>query len=77
MKRSIGVLIAVVVVLIVGLAIWQTNNVKPAAEDVMIAANLPLTGYLSQYGIAVRDGAAMAAQELSASEPAEPKLVFD
>jgi branched-chain amino acid transport system substrate-binding protein len=57
------------------------NKPKPPEPDtsltVKIAANLPLTGALSTYGVAVRDGANMAVEELKAEDPAGPTLNLD
>ncbi len=47
------------------------------SQMVKIAANLPLTGNLSTYGAAVKDGATMALEDLSKKDPNGPHLTVD
>src|ERR1700691_1477351 len=51
----------------------KTQNTKL----IKIAANLPLTGNLSTYGAAIRDGATLALEDLKQTDPNGPLLVVD
>lgn len=50
---------------------------QPRPQTIAVAANLPLTGFLAEYGAAVKDGATMAADELATPDPAGPRFTFD
>lgn len=52
------------------------GNGGQTATTVNVAANLPMSGALATYGVAVREGASMAADEMQADSSA-PKLNFD
>jgi branched-chain amino acid transport system substrate-binding protein len=64
MKASKFMAAAVVVVLAVtGIVLWRNRRpVDPAS--IRIAANLPMSGELATYGVAVREGASMAIDEM-------------
>jgi len=75
-KRIVGLIaVAVAVLVIVIYAIFGRSQPQP--QTIAVGANLPLTGFLAEYGAAVKDGATMAADELATADPAGPRFRFD
>lgn len=60
-------------------ALWLSHtNKRPASVGIHVSANLPLTGSLATYGVAVREGADMALQESDEkSDPSGSKITID
>lgn len=68
---------ALMVLALMVLGLGSSCRTQQTSSSVKIAANLPLSGGLSVYGKAVQRGATMAVDELKASAPNGPALVFD
>jgi len=78
MKNKISIAILAVTILIGGIWFWQKPDTAKQA-GIKIAANLPMSGPLATYGVAVREGANMALDELSSSDGASSlrKIAID
>lgn len=64
MKNRLPIAIVVVIAALLAAGLWVWNppgSTKPAA--IKVAANIPLSGPLATYGVAVREGASMALAE--------------
>lgn len=73
-KKNTIIAAIVVVVIAIGAAIYFQKPGE-SSDSVRIAANLPLSGPLATYGVAVREGATMALEELSQSPGAKTLTV--
>jgi ABC-type branched-subunit amino acid transport system substrate-binding protein len=87
MKRSTIVLLVVIAVLVIFGGTWLFRSPAPTGlstidsgpgpvPTVAVAANVPMTGVLSYYGNAIREGATMAVDEL-AKKPGHLQLAVD
>jgi len=74
-KNKLGIVIAIIAVLLVGVLLILPKTSSATGQEVRIAANLPLSGPLATYGVAVREGALMALEDLG--KQSGPKLEFD
>jgi len=86
-RTAYSLVAAVVVALAIVLLVWQGSS-STATGPTRIAFNLPLTGFLAPYGVAIQDGAQMAMDDLAdqtefatdwqdnASEPKTAATVF-
>lgn len=87
MKRNVMLAMFVVAVLVIVLAmagcprptppVPGTGQQQQSSMTVRVAANLPMSGALSTYGTAVRDGANMAVAELKQKAPSGPAIQVD
>ena len=75
---TLVITLLVVVLVIVIIANISGRSELNERETILIAANLPLSGPLATYGVAVREGAMMAVDELQKTHPDKlPKLSID
>lgn len=80
MKRNFNMINRVLTSIIMVLAIifsLQSCKKPENKQGVRIAANLPMTGYLSTYGASVREGSAMAIDEIGKSASSGPSINVD
>jgi branched-chain amino acid transport system substrate-binding protein len=78
-KKSIKARIAAVlaILLVLSFGAGSSCRTQQTANSVKIAVNLPLSGGLAVYGKTVQRGATLAVEDLKASSPNGPALVFD
>jgi ABC-type branched-subunit amino acid transport system substrate-binding protein len=67
-KPIIAVIVFALVALIVAIVFQKLPLNPKSKKGVVVAANLPMSGPLATYGVAVREGATMALEELSTND---------
>lgn len=79
MKKKSFIAIVGAAIAIGAVALWLFQKPKSApVAAITVAANLPLSGPLATYGVAVREGASMAITDTSAPDsPPLPPIVVD
>src|SRR5207253_9637781 len=76
-KRPIIIIVILLVLVAAGIWIWQHREAT-GIGSIRVAANLPMSGPLATYGVAVREGANMALDEVPSSGGARAaKIVVD
>lgn len=74
MKKIIVIILAVIVL---GFGFYQVSTTDSERDDILISANVPLSGDLAIYGEYFRDGSIMGYDELKDSYPTVPQIRFD
>lgn len=77
-NKKLGLAVAWLTIAILSIGIYPNSHAADrSSRDVRIAANLPLSGDLATYGVSVRDGATLAAEDLAKEAPSGPKAIVD
>jgi len=68
MKKNNIIVIGLTLLILAGIGLWVSNRSHTSgnSDKIRIAANLPMTGQLGYYGVAVQEGAMMALEEAKA-----------
>jgi len=71
MSRNAKITVTILALALVGAGVWIANRpqTRTPLHKIRIAANLPMTGQLGYYGVAVQQGAIMAIEEAKVKQP--------
>jgi len=76
-KKKTITFIVLLLAVAVGVLVYLQDSYTRDPNSIQIAGNLPLSGPLATYGVAVREGATMAIEDLPKSRPTAPNFSVD